>query len=150
LNARIPFYQGGQIRAKKIRAELELGQLENQLASVKQRLSQDLRASMNNLVTSLFNLEFTRDASSAASRSLSLVTDSYSKGALQVVDLLDAQRASISADLAQVQAFIAYFRSNIEMQRTIGVFEFLMSEAQKQNIKQQIEMTINAKLGDSK
>ena len=144
LNARIPFYQGGKIRAQQKRAELELAQLDNQLNSVKQRLAQNLRASMNSLVTSLFNLQFTREASSAASRSLSLVTDSYNKGALQVVDLLDAQNASISADLAQVQAFIAYFRSNIEMQRTVGVFEFLMSDDQKQDIKQQIEMAISS------
>ena len=144
LNARIPFYQGGQIRKKRQRAELELAQLENQLASVKQRLSQNLRTSMNNVVTSLFNLEFTRAAAAAASRSLSLVTDAYNKGALPVVDLLDAQNASISANLSQVQAFIAYFRSNIEMQRTIGVFEFLMSEDQKRDIRQQIKLTINA------
>lgn len=144
LNATIPFYQGGQIRAKRKRANLELAQIENQLAIVKQRLAQNLRASMNNVVTALFNLEFTRDASSAATRSLSLVTDAYNKGAVPVVDLLDAQNASISANLAQVQAFIAYFRSNIEMQRTIGIFEFLMSEEQKQDIKRQIKSAIDA------
>ena len=142
LNARIPFYQGGQIRANRKRAELELAQLENQLALVKQRLAQNLRSSMNNVVTSLFNLEFTADAAAAASRSLSLVTDSYTKGALSVVDLLDAQNASISANLGQVQAFIAYFRSNIEMQRTIGIFEFLMSDEQKLDIKRQIESAL--------
>lgn len=145
LNAQIPFYQGGQIRSERKRAELELAQLNNQLEAIKQRLSQRLRSSMNNVVTSLFNLEFTREAADAASRSLSLVTDSYNKGVLPVVDLLDAQNATLNANLAKLQAFIAYFRSNIEMQRTIGVFEFMMSDNEKQQIKQQIKLTINAR-----
>ncbi|MFT6408114.1 MAG: hypothetical protein ACJAQ6_001530 [Arenicella sp.] len=138
LNARIPFYQGGQTRALKKRAELELAQLENQLAALKQSISQSLRASMNTLITSLFNLEFSSNAAVAGSKSLSLVTDAYSKGAVPAVDLLDAQNASISANLAEVQASIGFFRASIEMQRAIGVFEFLMSDEDKQIIREEI------------
>jgi outer membrane protein TolC len=145
LNARIPFYQGGQTRALKKRAELELAQLENQLATLKQNISQSLRASMNNLITSLFNLEFSSNAAIAASKSLSLVTDAYSKGAVPVVDLLDAQNASISSNLAEVQASIGFFRASIEMQRAIGTFEFLMSDEQKKTIRQEIATQVGLK-----
>jgi len=138
LNARIPFYQGGQTRSLRKRAELELAQLENQLASLKQTISQSLRASMNNVITSLFNLDFSSNAALAASKSLSLVTDAYSKGVVPVVDLLDAQNASISANLAEIQASIGFFRASIEMQRAIGIFEFLMTDEQKQIIREQI------------
>jgi len=145
LNARIPFYQGGQTRSLKKRAELELAQLENQLAALKQNIAQSLRASMNTVITSLFNLEFSSDAAIAASKSLSLVTDAYSKGAVPVVDLLDAQNASISANLAEVQASIGFFRASIEMQRSIGVFEFLMSDEQKQAIREEIRTQVTLK-----
>jgi outer membrane protein len=145
LNARIPFYQGGQTRALKKRAELELAQLENQLATLKQNISQSLRASMNNLITSLFNLEFSSNAAIAASKSLSLVTDAYSKGAVPAVDLLDAQNASISSNLAEVQASIGFFRASIEMQRAIGTYEFLMSDQQKKTIRQEIATQVGLK-----
>ena len=135
VNARIPLFRGGQIAAEVQRGQLELAQLENQLASLKQNIAQALRASMNNVITSLFNLTFSSDAAKAAERSLLLVTDAYSKGAVPIVDLLDAQNASISANLAEVQASIGFFRANIEMQRTIGLYEFLMSDAQKQEIR---------------
>lgn len=138
LNARIPFFRGGQIKAQANKAELELAQLENNLMVVKQQLAQTLRASMNNVITSLFSLEFSRDAAAAAARSLSLVTDAYSKGVVPIVNLLDAQNASISANLAQSQASISFFRSNIEMQRTIGVFEFLMTDAEKKLIRESL------------
>jgi outer membrane protein TolC len=136
LNARIPIFRGGQIRAEVQQGQLELAQLENQLEELKQTIAQKLRASMNNLITSMFNLSFSSDAAKAAERSLLLVTDSYSKGAVPVVNLLDAQNASISANLAEVQASISFFRANIETQRTIGLYEFLMSNEQKQEIRE--------------
>ena len=145
LNARIPFYQGGQTRALKKRAELELAQLDNQLAILKQNVAQSLRSSMNTLITSLFNLEFSSNAAIAGSKSLSLVTDAYSKGAVPAVDLLDSQNASISANLAQVQASIGFFRASIEMQRAIGIFEFLMSDEQKQIIRDEISTQVDLK-----
>jgi outer membrane protein TolC len=143
LNARVPFYRGGQSRAEKKRGELELAQLENQLASIKQRISQSLRTSMNNVITTLFNLEFSSNAAVAGSKSLSLVTDAYSKGAVPVVDLLDAQTASINANLAEVQASIGFFRASIEMQRVIGTFEFLMSDDEKKLIRKEIETQVS-------
>jgi outer membrane protein len=145
LNARIPFYRGGETRSLKKRAELELAQLDNQLATLKQNISQSLRSSMNILITSLFNLEFSGDAATAASKSLLLVTDAYSKGAVPVVDLLDAQNASISSNLAEVQASIGFFRASIEMQRAIGTFEFLMSDEQKKIIRQEIANQVELK-----
>jgi outer membrane protein TolC len=145
LNARIPFYQGGQTRSLSKRAALELAQLENQLATLKQNISQSLRSSMNTLITSLFGLEFSSNAAIAASKSLSLVTDAYSKGAVPVVDLLDAQNASISSNLAEVQASIGFFRASIEMQRAIGIFEFLMSDQQKKIIRQEIANQVGSK-----
>jgi len=143
LNARIPFYQGGQIKSERNRAELELAQLANQLEQVKLQIATQLRSSMNNLLTALFNLEFTKTAAQAAAKSLSLVTDSYSKGAVPIVDLLDAQNSSINANIAEVQANISFFRSSIEMQRVIGEYEFLMSEQQKQSIREQISSMRN-------
>ena len=138
LNARVPFFSGGQVKAQANKATLELAQLENSLAVIKQNLAQTLRASMNNVITSLFSLEFSGDAAAAASRSLSLVTDSYSKGVVPIVNVLDAQTASINANLAQVQASISFFRSNIEMQRTIGIFEFLMTDEEKVLIRRSL------------
>jgi len=144
LNARVPFYQGGQISAERERNELELAQLENQLESVQQQIAQRLRSSMNTLLTSLFNLEFSKSAAAAAARSLSLVTDSYAKGVVPVVDLFDSQNASVSANLAEVQASIGFFRAHIEMQRTIGVYEFLMSEQQKNELRNRLAATLNS------
>lgn len=145
VNARLPFYQGGLLKAQREEAQIELAQLENQLLLVKQGLDQSFRTSLNNMLTSLFNLELTREAAESASNSLSLVTDAYTQGALPIVDLLDAQNASVSAGLAQVQAFITYFRSSIEMQRIVGNFEFLMNEQEKQEIRRQVEALVNSK-----
>jgi outer membrane protein TolC len=133
LNARIPFYQGGQLSAQRDKAALELAQLGNQMAQTKLQIGQQLRANMNATLTALFNLEFTETAAAAAKRSLTLVSDAYSKGAMPIVDLLDAQNTSVNANLAKVQASIGYFRSSIETQRVIGEFHFMLSQQQKDN-----------------
>ena len=142
LNARLPFYQGGQIFAQRQKAELELAQLANQMAQTKLQISQQLMANMNTSLTALFNLEFTKTAAAAAKRSLNLVTDAYTKGALPIVDLLDAQNASVNANLAEVQASIGFFRSSIQMQRVIGEFQFMMSQQQKENFREQFKSNL--------
>lgn len=142
LNAQIPFYQGGQIKAQHKKSKIELAQLNNQLEIVKQQISQQLRSSMNSVLTSLFNLQFSNSAESAATRSLSLVTDAYTQGAVPIVDLLDAQNASISANLAKVQANIGFFRAYVEMQRTVGIYDFLLSSEEKNAIRALYESAV--------
>ena len=140
LNARIPFFQGGGLSSKQKTARLELAQLENQRAQIKRQLSQALRRSMNNLLTSLFNLQFTKTAATSASKSLSLVTDSYNQGVLSIVDLLDSQNASVSANLGAVQANIAFLRATVEMQRTMGDYEFLLAPEERDNLRKEYQL----------
>ncbi len=142
VNAKIPLFQGGGLLAQQRTARLELQQLDNQREQIKLQLAQQLRRAMNNVLTSLFNLDFTQTAATSASKSLSLVTDSYNQGALSIVDLLDSQNTSISANLGAVQARVAFLRATVEMQRTMGDYHFLVSAEQRAKLRKDYQLDI--------
>ena len=135
LNARIPIFQGGALKHKQTKASLERDQLHTQNELTRKVLAQELRQSMNNLLTALFNLDFTQKAATASSKSLSLVTESYNQGAVSIVELLDSQNASIAANLGAVQANIAYMRAAVEMQRIMGDYDFLLSTSERETLR---------------
>ncbi|MEO0369169.1 MAG: TolC family protein, partial [Pseudomonadota bacterium] len=136
VSASVPLFQGGGLKAQQRAAKLELEQLQTQRELTRDLLAQQLRTSMNNVLTALFNLEFTRRAQTAAVKSLDLVTDSYNQGAVSIVDLLDSQNASVSASLSAVQANVAFFRASVEMQRTLGEFDFLLSKEERLRLRE--------------
>ena len=135
VSAQLPLFQGGGLKAQQRKAKLELEQLRTQVESTQLALSTRLRRAMNNLLTALFNLEFTQSAADASRKSLELVTSSYNEGAVSVVELLDSQNASVNASLGAVQARIAFLRAASEMQRITGDYEFMLSDEARASLR---------------
>ncbi len=131
LNARLPFFEGGAKSARKARAAHQLEQLTSQRAAAAERISQRVRSSAHQAGFSFASIELADDAFRAARRNFELVQDSYSQGVVSVVDLLDAQNASLTADLARADAVYRFLIDWMELQRAIGQFDFRSSRSQR-------------------
>jgi outer membrane protein TolC len=59
-------------------------------------------------------------AAGAASKNLELVTDAYARGALSILELLDAQNAALVSDLAQTNAEFTFAIDMVRAQRAAG------------------------------
>ena len=70
-------------------------------------------------------------ASEAAKKNLKLVTDAYSRGALSILELLDAQNAALVSDLSVVNAKFASMADLIKAQRATGGFFILLNEEER-------------------
>ncbi len=123
LSATLPLFSGGARRAETVEAEETLTGLELQRQALAERLEQLIRSEMYLTNASYSGIQLTREAAAAARKNLDVVTDSYSQGVVDVLDLLDAQNASLQAELAAATALYEFFINLVDVERAVNWFE---------------------------
>lgn len=117
-------FTGGERRADEIQAEETLQQLRLERNSVADKLEQRIRSLMHRATASFSGVELTREASEAAQKGYELVRDAYSRGTVDILDLLDAQNTALASELAAADALYQFLIDLIEFQRAINRLDF--------------------------
>ena len=125
-----PFFEGGLQAARLEQLRAERARLQTQVENLKQRVEQRVRVSLQRTRASRASVGLARTAAEASRKNLDLVTDAYARGALSVLELLDAQNAFVSADLSVVNADFSFMIDLIRSQRAAGFFFVLMDQEQ--------------------
>ena len=126
VNASLPLFSGGALRSRLSRSRNALTQLERQYASLSESIEARMRVALHQVGSSFPAIELSQDAARAAAANLELVTDSYSKGAVSVTDLIDAQDAALAAELSAAEAEYAFLIDYMEVLRARGSFDLLL------------------------
>jgi len=126
LNFSYPIFEGGARFAERTRASEELHDLQLTRESIQERIEQQVRSALHVAGASRAGIQLSRDAATAANKNLDLVTDGYSRGAWDILDLLDAQNVALNADLAAASAIYDFLKDLIGVERAIGGFYFFM------------------------
>jgi outer membrane protein TolC len=71
-------------------------------------------------------IELTLAAAVASRKNFDLVADAYARGTVSVIDLLDAQDASLSANAASADSLYNFLITIMSVQRAVGQFDFLL------------------------
>lgn len=132
LQATLPIFTGGARRAEYARTRYELRQLEAQRLAVADAVEARTRAALHRTAGSYPSIELSQQAAAAARENLNMVRDAYSKGALSVTDLVDAQDASLDAELAAAEAKYTFLIDFIAVLRATGSFDMLLDPASSQ------------------
>jgi len=127
VNAGLPLFQGGALRARRSRAEIELDELTLQRDAARQRVDQRIRSILHQVQASFVGIDLTRDAADAAQRNLELVSEQYAEGIVDILRLLDAQNQALQADLAAANAVFDYLTELMGAQRAVGRFDYYRS-----------------------
>ncbi|MEJ2365756.1 MAG: hypothetical protein P8017_13955, partial [Deltaproteobacteria bacterium] len=69
-----------------------------------------------------------------------LVTDQYTRGLVTIVDLLDAQNSSLTADQDAENAVYNFLIDWMDVQRAAGRFDFLMTPGQREEYFQRLQV----------
>ncbi len=130
VNISLPLFSGGaRIAAlQKAREELERLRLEREGAA--ERIEQRVRSAMHVMGASYAGIRLSREAAEAARKNLELTIDAYSRGAVSVLDLLDAQNAALVADLGAANAVYDFLLDLMETERAVGRFTFFMNASE--------------------
>ena len=129
--ARIPLFEGGKKVAEAGRLQEEVSRLRINRSAKAEAIIQNVLKAINRTRASYPSITLYRQAAEAARRNLDLVTDSYVQGIKTIIDLLDAQNQSLSADLDAANAVYNFLIDFMGVQRAIGEFVIFMPEDAK-------------------
>jgi outer membrane protein TolC len=124
--ATFPLFTGGQKTATYSRSREELLQLTLAREATAERIEERIQGAINRTRASYPAIRLTRDASEAANRNLELVLSSYQQGIKTIIDVLDAQNLSLSADLRAANAVYDFLIDLMNLQRAVGRFDFFL------------------------
>ncbi|MFZ5951178.1 MAG: TolC family protein [Candidatus Rifleibacteriota bacterium] len=128
LNVSIPLHEGGDRPAAIRQAKASLLQLENNLAYMMQRLELNTRATLEDARASFASIGLSKTRSEYAVKALELVQNAYQRGAVNILDLIDAQNASLVSKEASANAMFNFFSDFVRVCRAVGSFEFILNK----------------------
>jgi outer membrane protein TolC len=145
LNASLPLFTSGALRARLDSSRYTLSQVERRAAQVAQLVEARMRVALHQVGGSYPAIELSNDAASAAQANLELVIDAYSKGAVSVTVLVEAQDAALAARLAAAEAEYAFLIDYMEVLRARGSFDLLLEPQRVGTWYASIENFFNAR-----
>lgn len=131
LVATLPFYSGGELRAQRRQTDLELTSLRLRREAVVEQVEASIRVALIDARASFTSIGLAQDAAEAAGQNLELVQDAYARGAVRIIDLIDAQNSSLAADLAGTDAVYNFFIDLMRVQRASNRFDFFTTRVER-------------------
>lgn len=138
-SAELPLYAGGGRSAEVRRAVQELASLKYQRDNAMQGIETGIRVNLYGAGGAFANIQYARDRHEAARSNLEMVTDAYGRGAVDIIDLLDAQNAAVTAESAASNAVYDFLIQFMNLERAMGRFDFLMTEEERQDWYRRME-----------
>ena len=128
INVTLPIFEGGARSARISRSRLTVSQLHNQRDAMQERIEQRIRSALHDIEASYPSIQLSKNAANAAKKNLDLVSDAYSRGAVSILDLLDAQNSALVAEERATNAVFDFIIDLMNLQRSLGGFDFFMDE----------------------
>lgn len=132
VNLSIPVFNRTQTNINKQIAIIQQDQLTINKDNIELSIEANINTAILDLINEIANIEISKVSEAAAKESLELTQVSYSNGAVNIVQLLDAQNNYLSAQLSQITAVYSYLLSSIQLERYISYYFLLHSPEENQ------------------
>ena len=139
VNLSLPLFSGAGRIASLHKAREELNRLRIQQEAASERIELRIRSAIHLMGSSYAGIRLSRDAAAAARKNLELVKDSYSRGVMSILDLLDAQNASLVSELGAANAVYDFLVDLMEVERSVGRFTFFMNAEEVESFFKRLE-----------
>ena len=126
LGLSFPLFSGGAKDAQHSKALETLRQLQLQREATVGRIEERIRSAMLQAGASSPAIRLAREAAEAAHKNLDLVIDQYSRGAVDIIKLLNSQNAALTARLNAANAVYNFLIDLINIGRAIGQFDYFL------------------------
>ncbi len=123
----LPFYDSGVTSVEIQKTSLDLSKIKIQKRQLAQKIEISARGALSDVMVKMVTLESSRKAADYAKQSLELVQDAYAKGAVSVVELVDAQNNALTGELSAVSSVYEYLVSLFHLERVYGRYSLLLS-----------------------
>jgi outer membrane protein TolC len=121
----IPIVNRNQTNINRQIGKIQQDQLRINRENIELNIHANIKGAILNLYNQIANIEISKISEEAAEESLELVQESYSSGAVNIVQLLDAQNNFLQAQQARVTAVYGFLTSSVALERYLSYFFLL-------------------------
>jgi outer membrane protein TolC len=101
-----------------------------------------VRIQLHAVAAAYAQIDLTAGAAELSRKNLALVSDAYSRGKVNVIELLDAQDTSLEASAAAEAALYNFLVTVMSLQRAVGVFDYLLSPEEQADLATQFRVVL--------
>jgi outer membrane protein len=145
LGVSYPIFQGNNRRKLIEQSKLNVIQLQYTRKNAENQLELLIRANLENVGASFPRMGLSQTAANASQKNYEIVQDAYSAGQTNITTLIDAQNNALATELQSTNAVYTFILDFLEMERSIGYFNFLATPAEKDNFFNKIQQHFNSK-----
>ena len=139
LSLTFPLFDGAQTGAALREADKMLDALRTRRDDLMQKHELQTRVALENAKTSFISIKMSRQRVEFAEKALEAVRNAYSRGAINILDLIDAQNAYRIAKEANANAVFTFLSDFIQVCRSVGTFDFILNQRSNQEYYGRIE-----------
>jgi outer membrane protein len=139
LQLSLNLFNGFSTKASDDRAALNLERYRVQKNAAEQKVALRIRAEMEKAKASHFSIQQAKLEQDAARKTLDIVTDAYSRGAVSILSLLDAQNSALRANQVSANALYDFFIDYLSLQRSIGKYDVLMTSGERDDLLKRLD-----------
>ena len=138
-----PVFQGNNRKKLIEQSKLSVIQLRDTRKNTENQLELLIRASLENVGASYSRMELAKKAADASRKNYEIVQDAYSAGQANITTLIDAQNNALATELQSNNAVYTFIQDFLNLERSIGYFNFLATPEEKTVFFQKIQQHFN-------
>lgn len=143
LKLSLPLFEGTARYAEIRKAQAELRRLRLLREAASERIEQRVRSELHRAGASYPAIKLSRDAAEAAQKNLDLVTQAYSRGAVSIIELIDAQNAALVADEVAASSVYDFLVDLMAVHRALGSFFILLDDERREEFLQILDTRLD-------
>lgn len=142
-----PLFVGFERNADITKAQRELSQRSIEHRLIAERVEQRIRSTLHVAGASLPSIQLADESLAAAAQNLEVVTDAYSRGAVDILVLLDAQNAALITEQVAASAVYDHLINLMNVSRAVGCFDFLYDQRSFDEFHASFDEFLQAEVG---
>jgi outer membrane protein TolC len=139
VNVRLPLFNQFKTELNRQSARIEMDQIEIDRQNLDLTIARNVNQGVLNLMNQIANIELSEVSAKAAEETLELVQSAYSEGAVNIIQLIDAQNNFLQAQSAQAGATYNFLITAIQLERFIGYNFLLHTEAENLDFRNRFQ-----------
>ena len=144
LQLSLNLFNGFATRATEEKTSLVLEQLRVTRQALADKVALRIRVEMEKAKASYFAIQQATIEQQAARKTLEIVTESYSRGGVSILNLLDAQNSALRADQVAANALYDFLMDYLSLERAVGDIDVLMTPEDRGDMLQRLKTHMSA------
>jgi outer membrane protein len=138
LQLSLNLFSGFSTKVTEEKTSLELEQLRLTRQAASEKVALRIRVEMEKAKASYYAIQQATLEQDAARKTLGIVTDSYSRGGVSILSLLDAQNSKLRGDQVAANALYDFLIDYLSLERAIGEIDVLMAPGNREDMLQRL------------